>query len=177
MRCRISQFKGSTQNSKRKTGFCFGFFQGEIEHPPPPPMFLGFHQENPFKIGKMYEALTAIVFNQLLWNFAYIFLHPELMSAASISEIDCRLVNQQRQIYDCVFRFFDSSKYLTTLRSNISRCQKATTLILIILYNPLFHLWKPWKKSLGTTLFSWIPFKICDCDKFLSTTPVTQFLL
>ena len=32
--------------------------------------------------------------------------------------------------------------------------------------------------SLGTTVFlSWMPFKICDCDKFLSTTLVTQFLL
>ena len=58
----------------------------------------------------------------------------------------------------CVFRLFDSSKYLTTLRSNISRCQKATTLILINLYNPSFHLWKSSKKSLGTTVFlSWIP--------------------
>ena len=65
------------------------------------------------------------------------------MSATSISQFDLRLINQQRQIYNCVFRLFDSSKYLTTLKSNISRCQKATTLILIItLYNPLFHLWK-----------------------------------
>ena len=176
---KISQFNGSTPKLKKKNWFLFWFFPGGyITPPPPPPMFLGFHQENPFKIGKMYEALTAIVFNQLLWDFAYIFLHPELMSAASISQIDCRLVNQQRQIYDCVFRFFDSSKYLTTLRSNISRCQKATTLILITLYNPSFHLWKSSKKSLGTTVFlSWMPFKICDCDKFLSTTPVTQFLL
>ena len=60
------------------------------------------------------------------------------MGTASISQFDLRLVNQQRQIYDCVFRLFDSSKYLTTLRSNISRCQKATTLILITLYNPSF---------------------------------------
>ena len=60
------------------------------------------------------------------------------MSAASISKFDWRLVNQQRQIYDCVFRLFDSSKYLTTLRSNISPCQKATTLILIPLYNHHF---------------------------------------
>ena len=76
------------------------------------------------------------------------------------------------------FKLFDSSKYLTTLRSNISRCQKATTLILITLYNPLFHLWKSSKKSLGTTVFfSWILFKINDCDKCLSATPVTQFLL
>ena len=35
---------------------------------------------------------------------------------------------------------FDSFKYLTTLRSNISRCQKATTLICITLFNPPFHL-------------------------------------
>ena len=36
----------------------------------PPP------QGNRFKIGKMYEALTVMVFNQLFWAFAHIFLHP-----------------------------------------------------------------------------------------------------
>ena len=83
------------------------------------------------------------------------------MFTTSISQFDWRLLNQQRQRNDCVFRLFDSSKYLTTLRSNISPCQKATTLILIPLYNPLFHLWKSSKKSLGATVFlSWIPFKI-----------------
>ena len=46
-------------------------------------------------------------------------------------------------IRPCGFRIFDSSKYLTTLRSNISPCQKATTLILIPLYNLSIHLWKP----------------------------------
>ena len=168
----FASLKGLPQNSKRQSGFCFGFFRWEIDQ------FFGFHQGNRFKIGKMYEALTAMVFNQLLWGFAHIFLHPRLMSVVSISQFYWRLVNQQRQINDCVFRLFDSSKYLTTLRSNISRCQKATTLILITLYNPSFHLWKSSKKSLGTTVFlSWMPFKICDCDKFLSTTPVTQFWL
>ena len=171
----FASLKGLPQNSKRQTGFCFGFFRGEIDHPP---VFLGFHQGNRFKIGKMYEALTAMVFNQLLWEFEHIFLHPKLMPAASISQFDGRLVNQQRRINDCGSRFFDLSKYLTTVRSNISPCQKAITLILIPLYNPSFHLWKSSKKSLGTTVFlSWMPFKICDCDKFLSTTPVTQFLL
>ena len=94
------------------------------------------------------------------------------------SQFNLRLVNQQRQINDCVFRSFDSSTYLTTLRSTISPCRKAVTLILISFYNPSSHLWKPSKKYLGTTaFFSWMPFKICDCDKFLSTIPVTQFWL
>ena len=100
------------------------------------------------------------------------------MSDASISQFDWRLINQQRQINDCVFRLFHSSNYLKPLRSNISPCQKATTLILIPLYNSSLYLWKPSKKSLGTIVFlSWMPFKICDCDKFLSTTHVTQFWL
>ena len=90
------------------------------------------------------------------------------MSAASISQFEWRLVNQQRQIYDCVFRLFDSSKYLTTLRSNISRCQKATTLILITLYNPLFHLWKSSKKSLGAIVFFVL-------DPFFKSVTVTSF--
>ena len=100
------------------------------------------------------------------------------MCDASISQFGRRLVNQQWQINDCVFRLFDSSKYLTTLRSNISPCQKGVTLILIPLYNPSSYLWKPSKKYLGTAeFFSWLPFKICDCDKFLSTKPVTQLWL
>ena len=53
------------------------------------------------------------------------------MCDASISQFNSRLVNQQRQINDCVFRRFDSSKYLTNLRSNISPCQRGVTLILI----------------------------------------------
>ena len=30
---KLCQFKGSTQNSKRQTGFCFGSFWWEIDHP------------------------------------------------------------------------------------------------------------------------------------------------
>ena len=145
------QFKRSTPKLKKTKWFLFWFFTGGDR--PPPRFFFGFHQGNRLKIGKMYEALTAMIFNQLLWGFAHILLHPYLMSDASISQFNWRLVNQQRQINDCVFRLFDSSKYLTTLRSNISPCQKATTLILIPLYNLSIHLWKPSKKSLGTIVF------------------------
>ena len=60
---------------KKQTGFCFGFFQGG-DRPTPPPVFLGFHGGNRFKVEKMYEALIAMVFNQLLWGFVHIFLHP-----------------------------------------------------------------------------------------------------
>ena len=87
----------------------------------------------------------------------------------SISQFGLQLVNQQREINDCIFRLFDSYKYLITLRSIISPCQTATTLILVPLYNPSFHLSKPSKKYLGTAVFlSWMPFKICDCDKLPS---------
>ena len=40
----------------------FVFSRGEID---PSPVFLDFHRGNRFIIGKMYEALTAMVFNQL----------------------------------------------------------------------------------------------------------------
>ncbi|CAH3166372.1 unnamed protein product, partial [Pocillopora meandrina] len=53
--------KSLPQNSKRQTGVCFSFFPGGDR--PPPLVFLGFHQGNRFKIGKMYEALTAMVKN------------------------------------------------------------------------------------------------------------------
>ena len=39
------------------------FSGGEIDYLP---VFLGYHQGNRFKIGKMYEAHTAMVFNRLL---------------------------------------------------------------------------------------------------------------
>ena len=56
---KLCQFKWSTP---RQTDFCFGFFQGEIDHPPHTG-FLSFHQGNRFKIGKVYEALIAMVSN------------------------------------------------------------------------------------------------------------------
>ena len=70
---KLCQFKGSTSKLKKTNRFLFWFFP---EGDRPPPVFLGFHQGNRFKIGKMYEALTAMVFNQLLWGFAHIFFHP-----------------------------------------------------------------------------------------------------
>ena len=53
------------KTQKEKLVSVLVFSGGEIETPHPP-IFLGFHKENRFKIGKMYEALTAMVFNQLL---------------------------------------------------------------------------------------------------------------
>ena len=70
----LCQFKGSTPKLKKTEWSLFWFFRGEIDHPPS--VFLGFHQGNRLKIGKMYEALTTMVFNQLLWGFAHILLHP-----------------------------------------------------------------------------------------------------
>ena len=72
----LCQFKGSTPKLKATNRFPFGFFPRKDRPPPPPPhRFLGFHRGNRFKISKIYEARTAMVFNQLLWEFAYILLH------------------------------------------------------------------------------------------------------
>ena len=71
---KLCQYKGSTQKLKKTNWFLFWFFfRGEIDHPP---VFLGFHQGKRSKIDKMYEALTAMVFSQLLLGFAHIVLHP-----------------------------------------------------------------------------------------------------
>ena len=43
----FASLKGLPQNSKRQTGFCFGFFPGGDR--PTPPVFPGFHQGNRFK--------------------------------------------------------------------------------------------------------------------------------
>ena len=70
---KLRQFKGFTLKLKKTNWFLFWFFpEGDR---PTPPVFLSFHQGNRLKIGKMYEALTAMAFNQLLWEFAHIFLH------------------------------------------------------------------------------------------------------
>ena len=58
------------KTKKKKLLSALVFFRGEIDHPP------GFSWFSPRKLlqnGKMYEALTAMVFNQLLWGFAHIF--------------------------------------------------------------------------------------------------------
>ena len=61
---KLRQFKGFTLKLKKTNWFLFWFFpEGDR---PTPPVFLSFHQGNRLKIGKMYEALTAMVFNQLL---------------------------------------------------------------------------------------------------------------
>ena len=61
---KLCQFEGSTPKLKKTNWFPFWFFPGGDRAPPP--VFLGFQQGNRFKIGKMYGALTAMVFNQLL---------------------------------------------------------------------------------------------------------------
>ena len=60
----LCQFKGLPKTQKDKVVSVW-FFRGggEIDHPP---AFLGFHQGNRLKIGKMFKALTAMLFNQLL---------------------------------------------------------------------------------------------------------------
>ena len=42
----------------------------------------------------MFEALTAMVFNPLLLDIAYVLLHSLWMYDASISQFDWRLLNQ-----------------------------------------------------------------------------------
>ena len=117
--CHLTNFNETLPvcQSKRQSGFCFGFFRGDIEY---------------MKLSLRWY-LTNYSENRIL-------LHPQLMCDASISQFGRRLVNQQWQINDCVFRLFDSSKYLTTLRSTISPCQRGVTLILIPLYNPSSYL-------------------------------------
>ena len=54
------------------------FFREEIDSPPPPPpIFRGFHHGNRFKIGKMYEALTAMVLKKLR---VYTYIFPSLVN-------------------------------------------------------------------------------------------------
>ena len=61
----LFQFKGlpKTQKDKVVSVWFFSGGGGKIDHPP---AFLGFHQGNRLKIGKMFKALTAMLFNQLL---------------------------------------------------------------------------------------------------------------
>ena len=70
---KLCQFKGSTPKLKKTNWFLFWFFPGGDR---PPPGFSWFSPRKSLQIGKMYEALTAMVFNRLLWGFAHIFLHP-----------------------------------------------------------------------------------------------------
>ena len=118
----LCQFKGSTPRLKQTNWFLFWLFPWEDRLPP---VFLGYHWGNRFKIGKMYEDLTAMVFTDYsegLLPYDYILSRCNLMSDASISQFDWRLVNQQRQIND-----FWTSRFIqmTSSRLNISPGQKA----------------------------------------------------
>ena len=115
----------------------------------------------------MHEALNAMIFAWLLWRFVYILLHPYWMYDSRISQFDLRHVNQRRQINDSVFRLFDSFKWLITLRSIISPCQKATTIILIPLYNPSFDFWNHQKHLWA------LPYFCLGC--LLKSATVTSF--
>ena len=70
----FASLKGLRQNSNRPNDFWFGYFRGQTDHLPPPVCFFG-PRKSP-KLGKMYEALNAMVLNRLLWGFAYILSHP-----------------------------------------------------------------------------------------------------
>ena len=105
---KVCQFKGSTPKLKKTKRFLFWFFRGEIDHPP---IFLGFHQGN---------RLTSMVFNQLLWRFAHILISSLVNVRRKYQSIWLTACESTEAINDCVFRLFDSFKYLTTLRSNIS---------------------------------------------------------
>ena len=70
----FTSLKGLPQNSNRQNDFWFGYFRGQTDHLPPPVCFFG-PRKSP-KLGKMYEALNAMVLNRLLWGFAHILLHP-----------------------------------------------------------------------------------------------------
>ena len=131
-------------------------------------------------LRKKWCTIGALVLRPCPWEHQAVVLHAISPISMKLCQFKGSTPKLKRQtgfcfgffrgvIRPCGFRLFDSSKYLKTLRSNISPCQKATALILIPLYNLSFDLWKSSKKSLGTTVFlSWMPFKICDCDKFLS---------
>ena len=60
---KLCQFKGSTPKLKKTDWFLFWFFPGGDR---PPPGFSWFSPRKSLQIGKMYEALTAMVFNRLL---------------------------------------------------------------------------------------------------------------
>ena len=71
---------------------------------------------------------------------------------------------------------FEKFKYLMILKSNISRCQKASTVIFMPLCSPLFRLLITSKTFLGTPVFSvQVPLINSTYNAFLSTSLVTQF--
>ena len=115
---KVCQFKGSTPKLKKTKCFLFWFFPGGDW---PSPGFSWFSpRKSPIKIGKMYEALTSMVFNQLLWRFAHILISSLVNVRRKYQSIWLTACESTEAINDCVFRLFDSFKYLTTLRSNIS---------------------------------------------------------
>ena len=87
------QFKGFTPKLKKTNWFPFWFFSGGGGNRPPPD-FHGFHQGNRVKICKINEALIAMVFNRLHWEFVYMLLHPsKYPTQVSVNLIDGLSIN------------------------------------------------------------------------------------
>ena len=81
------------QNSKRQSGFLIWFFPGGDLTPPP--VFRCFHYGNRFKMGKMYEALTVMVFNQLLSGLhTYHYILSKCSTQVSVNLIDGLSINR-----------------------------------------------------------------------------------
>ena len=142
------QFQGSTPKLEKTNWFVFWIFRGGDR---PPPIDLShFHHRNCFKLGKIYEALNTCVFDLLLWECIHVLIHHKWRQRTGVSQFDWPLVNQPRQINEWVVRYFEKFKYLTISRSNIFRCQKASTIIFMSLCSPLFRLLITF---LGTPMF------------------------
>ena len=97
---------------------------------------------------------------------------------ASISRFDWWLVNQQRQIIDCVFVDFSIHPDIWHLWGKISPLTRKPQHLFSFPFRIHHLISESHQKSLRVLPYlSWMPSKICNCDKLLSTTTVTQFWL
>lgn len=120
---KLCQFKGSTPKLKITSWFLLWLFPGG-DRPPS-----GFFR---FSLKKWPQNRSNVRSSYCNCNYC----DGLCTYDTSFNRFDWRLVNQQVNKLVCFYTF----KYLVTLRSNISPCQKATTLIWTPLSSPLFHL-------------------------------------
>ena len=150
---KLCQFKGSTPKLEKTNWFVFWIFRGADR--PPPSIYHTFTIEIASNWAK-YMKLSIHSYLTYCFEgvYTYWYILSEHEEQVSVSLIDRLSINRGKYC-EWVVRHFEKFKYLTISRSNIFRCQKASTIIFMSLCTPcpLFRLLITLKTFLGTPIF------------------------
>ena len=152
--------KGSTPSLSELSQGAFGVRSGGgrgggIDHPR---IFMVFTKETASKYVKLMKL-------SLRW-----YLTDYTESLYTCYYILVNIWRKYQLIWLTVCQSMEANKWLCFQTFRVFQFSEFFRVFLILINNPSFHLGKPSKQSLDTTVsLSWMSLKICDCDKLLSS--------